>query len=68
MGCAIQTATCRLKRWRLIAAGITAVPAILLLVLLGLYGLLLVFGVSVADIPQLIRGGWRELGGSPSDC
>ena len=50
-----------------LAAGITAVPAILLLVLLGLYGLLLVFGVSVADIPQLIRGGWRELGGSPSD-
>ena len=45
--------------------GITAVPAILLLVLLGLFGLLLILGISVADVPRLIRGGWRELGGSP---
>ena len=44
-------------------SGITAVPAILLLVLLGLFGLLLVLGISVADVPRLIRGGWRELGG-----
>jgi S-DNA-T family DNA segregation ATPase FtsK/SpoIIIE len=42
--------------------GITAVPAILLLVLLGLFGLLLIMGISVADVPGLIHGGWRELG------
>jgi S-DNA-T family DNA segregation ATPase FtsK/SpoIIIE len=47
--------------------GITAVPAILLLVLLGLFGLLLILGISVADVPRLVRGGWRELGGSRSD-
>ena len=47
--------------------GITAVPAILLLVLLGLFGLLLILGISVADVPRLVRGGWRELGGSTHD-
>ena len=46
--------------------GITAVPAILLLVLLGLFGLLLILGISIADVPRLIHGGWRELGGSRS--
>ena len=33
--------------------GITAVPAILLLVLLGLFGLLLILGISVSDVPDL---------------
>jgi S-DNA-T family DNA segregation ATPase FtsK/SpoIIIE len=47
--------------------GITAVPAILLLVLLGLFGLLLILGISLADVPRLIHGGWRELGGHRSD-
>jgi len=47
--------------------GITAVPAILLLVLLGLFGLLLILGISVADVPGLLRGGWRSLDGSSHD-
>ncbi len=46
--------------------GITAVPAILLLVLLGLFGLLLILGISLADVPRLIQGGWREYGGHRS--
>ncbi len=45
--------------------GITAVPAVLLLVLLGLFGLLLVLGISVAEVPRLVRGGWRQWRGSP---
>ena len=47
--------------------GITAVPAILLLVLLGLFGLLLILGISVADVPGLLRGGWRGLTRARSD-
>ena len=47
--------------------GITAGPAILLLVLLGLFGLLLILGISVADVPRLIHGGWRELSGHRAD-
>ncbi|HEY5880321.1 MAG TPA: DNA translocase FtsK [Nakamurella sp.] len=47
-----------------LTVGITAVPAILLLVLLGLFGLLLILGISVADVPGLLRGGWRSLDGS----
>lgn len=42
--------------------GINTIPAILLLVLLGLFGVLLILGISLADVPRLIRGGWREIG------
>ena len=47
--------------------GINTIPAILLLVLLGLFGLLLIMGISLADVPRLIRGGWREIGHRPED-
>ncbi len=43
--------------------GIDPVPAVILLVLLGLFGLLLILGISVADVPRLVRGGWRDLAG-----
>ncbi|WP_420120967.1 DNA translocase FtsK 4TM domain-containing protein, partial [Nakamurella sp.] len=42
--------------------GINTIPALLLLVLLGLFGVLLILGISLADVPRLIRGGWREIG------
>src|SRR5664279_2019611 len=42
--------------------GVTAVPAIILLVLLGLFGALLVSGIPLAEVPARIREGISRLG------
>ncbi len=41
--------------------GLTAIPAIILLVLLGLFGLLLVLGISARDVPGRVRDGMGRL-------
>ncbi len=42
--------------------GVTAVPAIILLVLLGLFGVLLVSGIPLAEVPRRVREGIDRLG------
>ncbi|WP_268237980.1 DNA translocase FtsK [Nakamurella endophytica] len=51
---------------RPLVAGVHAVPAILLLVLLGLFGLLLVTGTAIRDVPALARHGIGLLRGEPT--
>ncbi len=46
--------------------GLTAVPAIILLVLLGLFGLLLVLGIPIRDVPGRVRDGMGRLSGGLS--
>ena len=43
--------------------GLTAMPAVLLLSLLGIFGLLLVTGTRLRDIPPLARRAWRAMSG-----
>ncbi|TKV60913.1 DNA translocase FtsK [Nakamurella flava] len=43
--------------------GVTAVPAVILLVLLALFGLLLVTGIPVAELPDRARDAWDRLSG-----
>ncbi|OJV30408.1 MAG: cell division protein FtsK [Actinobacteria bacterium 69-20] len=45
--------------------GLTLLPAVLLLVLLGIFGLLLITGTRLRDIPPLARKGWRLMAGAP---
>ncbi len=47
--------------------GITTVPAVILLVLLGLFGLLLILGISLSDLPGLLRGGLGGMSGRQRD-
>ena len=44
-------------------AGLTAVPAVILLVLVGLFGLLLVTGTALREVPALLAGALRWLRG-----
>ncbi len=46
--------------------GVTAVPAILLLVLLGAFGVLLVSGVPLVEVPARVRESWERLRDSRS--
>src|SRR6476620_9379182 len=42
--------------------GVTAIPAIILLVLLGAFGALLISGIPLVEVPNLIRDGIERLG------
>jgi S-DNA-T family DNA segregation ATPase FtsK/SpoIIIE len=46
--------------------GLTAPVAIVVLVLLGAFGLLLITGTQVRDLPRLAAKGWRVLSGAPA--
>ncbi len=41
--------------------GVTAVPAVLLLVLLGAFGVLLISGVPLVEVPNRLRDKWDQL-------
>ena len=45
--------------------GVTAVPAIILLVLLGAFGVLLISGIPLAEVPGRIRDAVRAAGTAP---
>ncbi|HET8589195.1 MAG TPA: DNA translocase FtsK [Nakamurella sp.] len=47
-------------------AGLTAAPAITVLALLGAFGVLLLTGTKLRDLPGLVARGWRALSGRSS--